>query len=228
MSEPQECGGATQEDDDDGYFFDPDMFVPKDYANVTFDFGDTSCLVKCSKCSSTDHDLTGHIIWPAAIYLGWFIAQMRHLFEGKSVVEVGAGCGLSGLVASKFCTNIAITDGNEHVLELIHGSVELRLDEVKTESCAGNLEQLVGAELIWGCEKSFNSFRESFKHSVDVVIGADVVCWPQLLGRLLQTVKALLQTSPVITAMVEDETGETSGEPPPPPPVLDGVSHTHA
>ncbi len=132
------------------------------------------------------------------MYLGWFVAQQRNLFEQKTVVELGAGCGLSGLVASKICKNIAITDGNEHVLELIHDSVKLQLGEEIRMEQQPHLNELIGAKLIWGSEESFHSFRQEFQHPVDIVIGADVVCWPQLLGRLLQTVKALLQTSTLV------------------------------
>jgi predicted nicotinamide N-methyase len=37
-----------------------------------------------------------------SVFLAWFLAARRAELAGKTVVELGAGAGLSGLVASKF------------------------------------------------------------------------------------------------------------------------------
>jgi predicted nicotinamide N-methyase len=58
--------------------------------------------VLCSKSATTDFDLTGQIIWPSAIDLGRFIIDNALLFKGKNVLELGAGAGLSGIVAYQY------------------------------------------------------------------------------------------------------------------------------
>jgi len=54
-------------------------------------------------------------IWPASIMLGHFL---RHLpAEGKSLLEIGAGCGVTGLIAAAHgFSEVFITDINEDAL----------------------------------------------------------------------------------------------------------------
>lgn len=49
-----------------------------------------------------EEDTTGLGIWPASILLSRWIAELgEELFEGKTVLELGCGCGLPGLVTGK-------------------------------------------------------------------------------------------------------------------------------
>lgn len=52
--------------------------------------------------ASTDHDLTGQIIWPSAIELAKFIINNSKDFEKKNVIELGAGVGLCGFVSANY------------------------------------------------------------------------------------------------------------------------------
>jgi predicted nicotinamide N-methyase len=52
--------------------------------------------------SSTDFDLTGQIVWGAAKTLAALIVARNEEFRLKNVLELGAGAGLSGLVASQY------------------------------------------------------------------------------------------------------------------------------
>lgn len=61
----------------------------------------------------TDHDLTGQIVWPAAKLMSWFISTHSTLFERRNILELGAGTGLAGFVASQLGKKTIITDGNE-------------------------------------------------------------------------------------------------------------------
>ena len=46
----------------------------------------------CSNQSSTDRDLTGQIVWPAATMLCYFIAKNHNtIFQNTDVIELGAG-----------------------------------------------------------------------------------------------------------------------------------------
>jgi hypothetical protein len=50
----------------------------------------------------------------------------------------------------------------------------------------------VALPLLWGEQASVAAFEERFPHPVDVIIGADVVCWPMLVTPILQTIKYLM------------------------------------
>ena len=61
----------------------------------------------------TDHDLTGQIVWPACVFLSWFVYTHQDLFRDRVVLELGAGCGLGGFVSAHYARSAFITDGNE-------------------------------------------------------------------------------------------------------------------
>ncbi|KAI9916438.1 hypothetical protein PsorP6_017852 [Peronosclerospora sorghi] len=45
-----------------------------------------------------------------------------------------------------------------------------------------------------GDHQSVEHFERAFVHPVDVLLGADVVCWPVLVKPILQTIKYLLRS----------------------------------
>ncbi len=76
--------------------------------------------------ASTDHDRTGLILWPIAEHLASFICEKgKEFFVGRQVLELGAGCGLLGLVASQFSSKTILTDGNNTVLDILRRNAEL-------------------------------------------------------------------------------------------------------
>ncbi|RLN93588.1 hypothetical protein BBJ28_00016334 [Nothophytophthora sp. Chile5] len=76
----------------------------------------------------------------------------------------------------------ALTDGNEIVLELLSANARANADASKVQALP----------LLWGDHASVAAFERAFPHPVDVLIGADVVCWPMLVKPILQTIKYLL------------------------------------
>lgn len=76
------------------------LFTDEDYVERTFTVGTSAVeqTVLCSDAASTDYDLTGQIVWPVSIFLAHFIASNPHLYQHKTLVELGAGCGLPGTV----------------------------------------------------------------------------------------------------------------------------------
>ncbi|KAE8904042.1 hypothetical protein PF002_g24187 [Phytophthora fragariae] len=174
-----------QSDEDYEDFFSTDLFVNRDYETQEFDFGVVKQQLLCSHAASTDHDLTGQVVWPVSAFLAWYLVAHRQEIAGKTVVELGAGAGLSGLVASQFAAHTALTDGNDIVLELLEENAEATADSSKVQALP----------LLWGDHKSVEAFERAFPYPVDVLIGADVVCWPNLVKPILQTIKYLLLRS---------------------------------
>ncbi|MCL7034939.1 hypothetical protein MKW94_017763 [Papaver nudicaule] len=52
----------------------------------------------------------GMFVWPCSIVLAEYVWQQKSFFTGKSVLELGAGISLPGLVAAKVGSNVTLTD----------------------------------------------------------------------------------------------------------------------
>ncbi|KAI9910745.1 hypothetical protein PsorP6_010852 [Peronosclerospora sorghi] len=98
---------------------------------------------------------------------------------------MGAGAGLSRLVASQFAAHTALTDGNEIVLKLLTKNVGINTELSKVQVLSH----------LWGDHQSVKHFERAFVHPVHVLLVADVVCWPGLVKPILQTIKYLLLRS---------------------------------
>ena len=63
----------------------------------------------------------GKRLWEAGIVLSRFLAENPELLKGKSVLEVGSGCGVAGISAAKLCkpARVVLTDYTEEVLDLL-------------------------------------------------------------------------------------------------------------
>ena len=72
---------------------------------------------------------TGFSLWPAATILARWIALHPQLLEGKTVMEVGAGLGLCGLVAGRFAQRVLLTEYNEMCLQRLQEHVLLNIDD---------------------------------------------------------------------------------------------------
>lgn len=49
----------------------------------------------------------------------------RQLFEGKTLLELGSGVGLAGLVASNYAkAPVLLTDGEDYIVEVLKKNVE--------------------------------------------------------------------------------------------------------
>lgn len=160
------------------------FFTCEDYVEKTWIFDDYIQRLFCSNMAVTAHDLTGQIVWPASEILSWFVARNKASFENKTVLELGAGCGLAGFVASNFCKKVIITDGNDVVLRL--------LNKNKDELNLSN--NIFVDKLLWGIKSEISQFGQE-SNVPDVIIGADVILWPAYVLPLLLTVKWLLMLS---------------------------------
>ena len=77
----------NEENNEDDMF--ANLFVCEQYVVKNFSFWERKQSLLCSNMSTTDHDLTGQIVWPASNNLSWFIAKNGpELFAGKTVIEV--------------------------------------------------------------------------------------------------------------------------------------------
>ncbi len=96
-------------------------------------------------------------IWPASFMLGHFL---RHVpSEGRSLLEIGAGCGVTGLIAAtQGFSEIVISDINDDALlfarinVLQNGfddRVQVRRVDIQTTRLDRTFDYIVGAEVLY-------------------------------------------------------------------------------
>lgn len=120
---------------------------------------------------------------PSEEALAIYIIKHPRLFEGKRVMDVGAGLGFAGLVCAT-CTNpscLELSDGDPEVVSTLRSSVELNL------SSFGSTRVDV-RKVLWDRSEEWSE-RGSF----DLVIAADVVYLDFLHAPLLGMVARVLR-----------------------------------
>ena len=118
---------------------------------------------------------TGFTLWRAADTLADYIYLHKDDFHSKSVLELGAGLGLCGLLMANFCSTIIMTDGCPETIELLQ-------QNVKRNHQKGDLECRL---LQWTIEVEGQDplLGETF----DLVMGSDIVYEEDCVKSLFQT-----------------------------------------
>lgn len=123
----------------------------------------------------------GLFVWPCSIILAEYVWQQRSRFSGATVVELGAGTSLPGLVAAKVGADVTLTDQSDKLQVL---------ENMKRECILNRLDcKVVG--MTWGVwDESIFSLCPNF------ILGADVLYDASAFDDLFATVTYLLQNSP--------------------------------
>ncbi|KAG0570528.1 hypothetical protein M758_6G162500 [Ceratodon purpureus] len=114
----------------------------------------------------------------------------RAKLQNKRVVELGAGCGLSGLGMALLGCEVVVTDQVE-VLPLLLRNTERNMGRAKYSaseySHLGPIGSIEVAELNWGNQEQAEALNPPF----DYIIGTDVVYKEYLLPPLLESILSL-------------------------------------
>lgn len=93
--------------------------------------GNVSIVVRSAVEEKPGHLQSGIILWPGASALGHYLCEFENKASWRSVVELGAGCGLSGLVAARILqqqqdneSSVLFTDRDWVSLKVIKDSVQ--------------------------------------------------------------------------------------------------------
>lgn len=147
------------------------------------------------------HNDVGLRIWEAGAFLAEYILRFPETVRGLRVVELGAGTGLTGLVASGVCgaSQVHCTDYTDHCLQnMLHNisinhawleelwGIQLTEDSMKSVISSGYLE--------WGLFDSRGAVSASCDalNKADVLLAADVLYDKSSIDPLLQTLKEFL------------------------------------
>ncbi|XP_069493152.1 protein-lysine methyltransferase METTL21E-like [Ambystoma mexicanum] len=135
-------------------------------------------------------DFYGATVWPSALVICHYLenlAKEQNLMD-KNIIEIGAGTGLSSIVASLLGARVIATD-----LPDLLGNLQHNVSRNTKQKCKYTPQV---KELTWGVdmEKNFPRFSLHF----DYIIAADVVYCHPFLEELLMTFDHLCQDSTVI------------------------------
>mmetsp|Transcript_10753 Transcript_10753/g.18436 ORF Transcript_10753/g.18436 Transcript_10753/m.18436 type:complete len:292 (-) Transcript_10753:100-975(-) len=124
----------------------------------------------------------GGRVWHCSVILaGWLHRQGASLLRGKRVLELGAGLGAPGLVASLFAAEVILTDYGE-VLHNLQYNLDLNMPSIQRTSRA----DVRVLELDWA------RWREWQEAPADVVICAEVVYSVESVPALVATLHKCL------------------------------------
>ncbi|WJX50174.1 hypothetical protein P8452_36516 [Trifolium repens] len=151
----------------------------------------------------------GTTVWDASLVFAKFLERNCRKgrfspakLKGKRVIELGAGCGVSGFGMALLGCDVTVTDQKE-VLPLLQRNVDRNISRVmqKNPESFGSIKV---SELQWGDESHIRAVCPPF----DYIIGTDVVYVEHLLEPLLQTILAL--SGPRTTILLGYEIRSTS------------------
>ena len=126
----------------------------------------------------------GFVMWPSAVALASWVATNPSKVLGKKCLEIGAGCGLTGLAtasifaaadATNEASQIILTDFNDTVLQ--NADRNIRLNDLSGCASTSKLDFYVqtGTNSDGGWIDGVGNEQEP----VDVVLAADVICKPE-------------------------------------------------
>eukprot|EP00960_Hanusia_phi_P027416 746828-Hanusia_phi.AAC.1 len=116
--------------------------------------------------TKAERDSTGIYLWAASVITARWVYEIREELRGRSVCEIGAGCGLPSLSALRFTDAkvVMATDSFKHSLENLRVNVQLN-------DGAGSLSDRMQIEkLDWMDESTWPSAG-----SFDILIGSDIL-----------------------------------------------------
>ncbi|XP_048325211.2 uncharacterized protein LOC107410619 isoform X2 [Ziziphus jujuba] len=175
-----------EEEEEEIVCLDESFFINDNYQLTTFTFGSQVIQLFCLHSASTDFDLTGQLVWPGAMLLNDYISKNSELLQGRSVIELGSGVGITGILCSRFCREVVLTDHNEEVLRILKKNVELH-------SSSQNHNGLAAEKLEWGNSEHIYHILEKYSRGFDLILGADICFQQASIPLLFDTVEKLLR-----------------------------------
>ncbi|KAM6956887.1 protein-lysine N-methyltransferase EEF2KMT [Aplochiton taeniatus] len=128
---------------------------------------------------------TGLVTWEAALYLAEWAMVNQQVFTDRTVLELGSGVGLTGMVICRSCSPLRylFSDCHHSVLENLKDNVQLN-GLTSQQNCTVSVE-----ELDWG-----NVSQEWLSEiGPDTVIASDVVYDPDIIVCLVKLLSSVLR-----------------------------------
>ncbi|KAJ8904143.1 hypothetical protein NDN08_000670 [Rhodosorus marinus] len=165
---------------EDCAIIDSGLFLNEETALERVSVGDEVEEIEVGQMACTDHDLTGQVLAAASLSDNGINPEVS--------LKRNALSRLAGLVASRYAARTLVTDGNDVVLRLLEKNcAKARLEKGRNIN-AGLLR--------WGLPERTSDIESCIHHlggPPDVLLGADVVQWPESVVPLIEVVENFLK-----------------------------------
>ncbi|PPS14944.1 hypothetical protein GOBAR_AA05633 [Gossypium barbadense] len=164
-----------EEEEEDIVWLDESFFINDNYQLTSFTFGSHVLQLYCL------HSASRQLVWPGAMLLNDYLSKNAEMLRGCSVIELGSGVGITGMLCSRFCRQILLTDHNEEVLKarykfnlsaryILRRNIELNASSENPSCCAA----LEAEKLEWGNSDQINRILHKYPGGFELILGADI------------------------------------------------------
>lgn len=151
--------------------------------------------------NTPDADPSWAIVWPTAVALANYLLQKQNLVQNKSVVELGAGLGVVGLVAAAGCgaTSVTLTDREPWALQCA----------MATAATHPDWQHNVAAALLdW---TTVHDNVPQLAQSADVIVASDVLYDGDTIQALAAACRALAKPAGAVLLLADPQTERFTG-----------------
>lgn len=146
---------------------------------------------------------TGGIVWETAFMLATYLEKTGISASTKdpnpTVLELGAGCGLLGIVLATSRCRVMLTEQPEAL-----GNLQ---QNVKRNAAAFNKARAMVPtvmQLRWGCREDMDAVSESSLCPFDLIVGTDVVYQSDFVEPMLSTMHAMADGRTVVWLCLQE------------------------
>ncbi|CAM5168930.1 unnamed protein product [Eretmochelys imbricata] len=155
---------------------------PREVGLFADDFPEETCFSFCGHVLTIAQHHGGRLgvaapVWEAALTLCKYFEKQKLNFRGKKVIELGAGTGIVGILATLLGGDVTITDlplALEQIQENVQKNVPAE-HSARAKVCA----------LSWGLD------HKEFLRDYDFILGADIVYLKDTYPLLIKTLQHL-------------------------------------
>jgi hypothetical protein len=147
-------------------------------------------------------DTTGYGIWCASLAMARWMASpdIESRFRNKTILELGAGCGVPGLAAAHYtaASRVYVTDLNPTTVDNLQYNVDLNFENDNTNN---KQQRVIASTIDWDDETTWP------KEKLDFVIGSDLIYQASIVPLLKKVVMGLLKPESGRFLYVAPDTG---------------------
>ncbi|XP_052068102.1 methyltransferase-like protein 22 isoform X2 [Mytilus californianus] len=168
---------------------------------------DLSVITIAHKMETTLENV-GQQIWLASLLMADFIISHKEEFQGKRILDLGAGVGLTSVVAAMYADHIISTEIGKDIKELAqHNLDQNNIKEVANYSVGEFdwFENKYSAEKIDEVKLKMDHEVENDIDSCDIAISADVIYDNNITDALFRTVYGLMVNTSISTWYISTE-----------------------